>query len=278
MKCSEVQALLSPYFDGELHDDAQSASIAQHLEACATCSEELALFQQLSAMSSALAPIAAPQSNWDDLQAKLQATDAVRSSAASSTDRWRSPRGLIALAAMLLLAVGLGIYAMSSVPTRDPHAQLAVVFERYLTELDTDPARAQQVLLTAYNGRPVTLKQATSTLGYEPLLARSVPPGCTLVGIYLLEMPCCRCAQVVSLSEQGQVISVFEHSDAAAQWFGDRPAIDCLCEGQPTNVVQLQDRLAATWKQGGRYVTLVGARDLKEVTNYVRHLNRSTSG
>ena len=110
------------------------------------------------------------------------------------------------------------------------------------------------------------------------LVTKGLPPGYTLDKVYLLKMPCCTCTQVVCRKEDGQSISIFEHDADQPVWFGRRPTVECRCHDMPTSVVQVGDRLAATWKNGQRYVTIIGANDLKEVTDFVAYLSGMNTG
>jgi hypothetical protein len=115
------------------------------------------------------------------------------------------------------------------------------------------------------------MEEASTTLGYEPLAFQRLPPDYSVHKVYLLDMPCCTCAQVVCKNKEGQSIAIFEHAVDQPVWFGERPIIECMCDDVPTNVVQVDDRLAATWKEGKRFITVIGATDLDEVTQFVAH-------
>jgi len=181
----------------------------------------------------------------------------------------RLPSKLLALAASILVAIGIGVvvYEVKSSPGHD---QLAVDFAQYLNEFSQRPGAAQQIFLAKYDGRPVTIQEATNVLGYEPLAAKGLPPDYSIEEVNLLDMPCCKCAQIVCKNKQGQTFAIFEHATDQPTWFGDRPAIKCMCQNTPTSVVQLGDRLAVTWKSGKRYITVIGAGDLEEVTSLVK--------
>ncbi|REJ65759.1 MAG: hypothetical protein DWQ31_17645 [Planctomycetota bacterium] len=276
VNCSEVQERLSAYFDGELADEEQTA-VAAHLEGCSACGEELAVFGRLSEMSASLADPQAPPALWNDLEAKLDNDEEQKPmpsvAVAPPSRSQRFPPRLFAVAATVLVAVGLGVAGYKIWFSPDEHDHLAINFEHYLEEFDKNPEKAQQILLAKYNGRPTTVQQAAAKLQYEPVIAKGLPSGCSLKDVYLLDMPCCTCAQAVCRCDDGQHIAVFEHDLDQPVWFGDRPSIDCLCDGKPTNIVQIDDRLAATWKQGNRYITIIGARDLEDVTRFVAHLS-----
>jgi hypothetical protein len=184
----------------------------------------------------------------------------------------------LAVASIILIAVGIGAVVYKS-PFREGghshravgHDQLLDGIARYVDTFERDPDSAQQILLANYEGRPTSFGEAAEVLGYQPLVAKGLPAGCALGKVYLLNMPCCTCAQALCRSKDGRSIAVFEHDIDQPAWFRDRPTIDCRCRDVPTNVVQLGDRLAATWKHGKRYITIIGARDLQEVVDFIEY-------
>lgn len=269
MNCSEIQERLSEFHDSELPPN-EAAQFAAHLADCTSCAEELASFDQLSGLSRRLTDPPVPAEMWDELRLKLDTSNKPRTVIPQIFPAFVLTRRF-ALAASMLVVVGIGVFTF--LHSHSEHDHLAMNFAHYLEEFDESPDNAQQILLAKYNGQPITLEEATNVLGYEPLAAKGLPPGCSLDKAYLLNMPCCTCAQVVCKNEAGQSIAIFEHDIDQPVWFGDNPSVECLCHEIPTNVVQVGDRLAASWKEGQRYVTVIGAKDLDEVTDFVAHLS-----
>jgi hypothetical protein len=203
-----------------------------------------------------------------------------------------------AVAAAILIAIGAPLWLRHQ--TRRPDAAgrtVALQFDAFLQQFARDPSSAQNVLLASFNGREVDLQEVERTLGYTPVAGDAVPAGYVVNGVYLLEMPQCSCAkvdcgkagkchcggtcacsQVVYRSAAGRTVSVFEHNEPNSAWFGERPAIRCQCNGVPTELVQIDSQqLAATWKRGNRYVTLVGAQNLEEVKNVMEQLQATSA-
>jgi hypothetical protein len=79
--------------------------------------------------------------------------------------------------------------------------------------------------------------------------------------------------QAIYRRADGQTIAVFEHVDDQPVWFGERPSIQARCNGMPTSLVQVDDCLAASWRQDGRYLTVVGANDVEQVAQLVAFLD-----
>lgn len=274
MNCSDVQQRLSAYHDGEL-PPAEATQVASHLAGCASCAEELASFEQLSGLSQRLTDPPVPAQLWEQLHSQLDAGEKLTP---LPVRPWlsRIPSTWVAIAATVLVLLGMGVF-FSSPRNATENRQLTANFAAYLQDFAERPEQAQQVLLAKYEGRPATFQEAAHELGYEPLAASGLPPGCSVENVYLLKMPCCTCAQVVCKNRQGKSVAIFEHNVAQPMWFGDCPSIQCICQEMPTNVTQVGNRLAATWKAGKRYITVIGASDLDEISEFVAHFGGSTT-
>jgi hypothetical protein len=183
---------------------------------------------------------------------------------------WAIPK-YFAIAATVLVAVGLVWFAFGSRSEHGEHDMFAAEFGQYLQEFRADPDAAQQFLLTKYDGRAVTAEQAMQRVGYRPVVANGVPAGYSLDSIYVMSMPCCAsmqrctCVQTVCRRGDGSVIAIFEHGEVNPEWFGDRPATAAHCGGKNCSLVALDDHVAASWQRGKRHITVIGARDVEEV-------------
>ncbi|MBX9790592.1 MAG: zf-HC2 domain-containing protein [Pirellulales bacterium] len=260
MNCSSLQHYLSAYHDDELAPD-ERAEVEAHLESCEHCAAKLAAFREISRVAAELHDPAAPLGMWEEIQAKLQRerrTPYGWRNAAGSL----APRRLLATAALVFVAIAaaLGIWRYSS----DEHRQMGIAFNRFLEEFNANPAAAQRILLAKYEGRQVSTAEAAHELRYHPRLPAQGPT-LQLEGMYVLQMPCCKCVESLYRQQDGTTLAVFEHDDEEPAWFSERPAIRAHCNGVPAHLVQVDNRLAATWKCGQRYLTLVGARDLNQV-------------
>ena len=71
-------------------------------------------------------------------------------------------------------------------------------------------------------------------------------------------------------------MAIFEHDDDESDWFGDRSESAAICHGTRCSLVNLSNNLlAATWRRGQRFITVVGARDRSEIERLVASLQRS---
>lgn len=282
MNCTEVKELLSAYHDGELMPDVHDA-VALHLDGCPDCTAMLRSFQQLSDLSGRLTHPEAPD-QWAAIEEQLVAAPATPQAAKervlpispngrpdAGRRRFLSP-SLLAVAATVVITAGLGVYFRwpSSMDRQEEH--LAATFDAFLNQFEGNLQAAEQILLASYEGEEMDLPTAAKTLGYQPAVARGLPTGYSIDSMYVLNMPCCKCPQAICRRKDGGQIAVFEHQTDQPAWFGERPAIEARCCGKPARIVKVDDNLlAATWRSGNRYMTVIGARDVEEVTQLVSY-------
>lgn len=285
MNCSEVQSRLSAFVDGEATTAEQQAMDA-HLAGCASCAESVSLARKLGYQMRELADPAPPAGLWQSIEAQLLNTPTTLPLANNrSVAWWSAPAVRWALAASILVvtSVGMGIYYGAG--WSDPHGAgsahshrheaMAATFDTYLERFAVDPANAHQVLLAAYDSQPVTAESAIGVLGYRPIASTALLPNMKVAQTFVLDMPCCRCSLSVCRRQDGSVVTLLEHQELQPTWFGERPRIECLCDGVPTSVVQVGAQLAASWSHDDRHITLIGANDLEEVTRLVSGLNQA---
>lgn len=272
MKCSQVQELLSAYCDGELAED-QRSDVSDHLLGCSDCARELAGFERLSNMASTLSTPAPPKQMWSQLEHQL---DQQPRTAQRTTESVHGARtwSFLALAATVLAATGIAWSTYQTWFTHGEHDQFTADFGHYLEEFRRDPDTAQQILLAKYEHQLVDPNQAIARVGYRPVVADGLPPGYTLASTHVMTMPCCTCVQSTCKRSDGSTLAVFEHDDEeTTEWFGDRPDITARCNDVQCNLVQLDDQIAASWRHGTRHITLIGVRDVGEVSQMVAWLD-----
>ncbi|QDV78378.1 hypothetical protein [Botrimarina mediterranea] len=154
---------------------------------------------------------------------------------------------------------------------------MAANFDIYLAKFAVDPEQAHQALVATYDGQLVTPDEVEKRFGYQPLSLEG-RAGVTVEEMYALDMPCCQCTLSVCRRPDGGVMTVLEHLEPQPIWFGSRSRIECLCDGVPTSVVQLNGKLAASWRQDKRQITIIGLGDLEEVTQMVADFNQPSRG
>jgi hypothetical protein len=268
MNCESVRELMSAFFDQELEPDVEAA-VREHLQNCPGCGEQLAQFAELSKLAADMRQPEVPAGMWSSINASLNAQ---RRRSVPKNAPWRS-YSQIAIAATLLLATSIALFAYWNRHPTDEHHEMAETFGQYLERFQQRPEDAQEVLLTRYQGRLVDPQQAAGEAKFNPNAPDKLPQGFVREGIYVLKMPCCTCTQTIYKDGHGNVLALFEHTDEQLTWFGDRPTITAQCHGKSTCLVQLQGELAACWKSGPRHLTIVGARDVEQVSELVAYLD-----
>ncbi len=277
MNCPEVKDLLSSYYDGELGDELRT-QVSQHLQRCADCQCDLQSFEKLSQIAGALTDPVPPDQLWSRIESQLDhgqttAPLAVRSLDVKTkkvdTRRWSW------LAATLLITATIGLFAYSLLSPHSEHHEFMAVFGEYLEHFQTDPGSAQDFLLATYESHRVSPEEAIDRVGYRPVVADGLPPGYTMTTTHVMKMPCCTCVQCLCQRPDGTSLAVFEHNDDELHWFGDRPAIQVICQSKQCSLVELPDSIAASWQHGKRQITVIGARDVKEIDDLVAWFNQS---
>lgn len=262
MDCQTARELLSAYFDDELA--RQSADeVALHLENCVVCRQEIGRYRQLSNLAGQLKTIAGPD-QFAELQVALKSSrgQCLATRPWSTHTRWKAAAVAATATVLLLLTVSSWFWYQHS------HGMEAS-FNRFLVAFKRSPEQAENVLSEIYAGQAVSLGEAEKILKYRPVVDRGLPPGYSLASAYVIKMPCCVCLQAHLRSASGRSIAVFEHDGHQPHWFGNRPAIDTLCQGQPTRLIQLDGSVAATCRCGQRYLTVIGPQDLGEVDQLI---------
>jgi putative zinc finger protein len=273
MNCESAQELLSSLYDRELSADLDEEMRA-HVERCPECVRKVAEFAQLSKLTAELREPAVPTGTWPGIESALDNKGRTRGGI-FDTPRLRH-RSRLAIAATLLVGASVALGSYWIWRSSEPHAVMAATFDAYLKEFHEYPEQAQQVLISRYDGRPLDLSHAAGDAEFPPNAPEELPEGFKRQEVYVLKMPCCTCTQTVYKNKSGSVMALFEHSEKQPEWFGNRPRIEANCHGKATNLVQLPHQLAATWKCGRRYLTVIGAQNVEQVADLVAFLDART--
>ena len=265
MQCSETLDLLSAYHDGELPADL-IGPVEEHLRGCESCRRELRAFQRLSELATHLCTDEHPRTSWEDIEPQI--ADVSHRDTSLMTPPSRRLRRWPAVVAALAAAICLFAVWWN----RPAHDHLAADFEEFLDVFDQDVDAAQNVLIANYHGQPTTIDEAQAVLQYRPLVAKGMPDGYALHAAYLFKMPCCTCMEAVYQREDGSCVCVFEHNEDQPIWFGSRPAVDAHCGGAQCRLVQVDGRLAVTFRRGRRFITLIGVQEVDEARRLVEAL------
>jgi hypothetical protein len=270
MNCDDARKHLSAYFDGELADELR-AVVAEHLQTCAECTAALARIRSISLLAKKL-PAPAQGDLWPGIERALSAQPLAQP-AAEETSGFRMPARLrwpLAIAASLLI----GFFTWPFVhPQKNAHDEMAINLSHYIEVFGTDPSAAEQTLRAQYSGKPIRPADAVKLVAYRPLAPPELDDAAIRSQMYLFEMPCCKCVQSLYRRADGGVLAVFEHVDEQPAWFGKRPTIHAKCGNTDVCLIECNGQLAASWKQGERFVTLVGIKNLEEVSQLMGQFN-----
>jgi hypothetical protein len=166
MTCDEIREWLGPYLDDEVAAEARRA-VDAHVSACAECSREL---KSLRALADRLAQpdgVRVPPELWPAIEARLPATTSHRHRIIFTFRR------MAAVAAVLLIAVGVGLFALPWGWDGARSAQAATVdFAVLLDGLKMDPDRAFDAFLAQYQPEEVSPAEARA---YAPDLTFALP-------------------------------------------------------------------------------------------------------
>ena len=116
MFAKHVSKDLSAYCHGEL-PPAASRRLAEHLIACPRCRLEFEEIKLGVKFAEQLPALSAPDSLWADLEMLLDAAPAPQE-AAPDPRRFRIPYRMVAVAAVILLTVGLGVFWFFTIEER----------------------------------------------------------------------------------------------------------------------------------------------------------------
>lgn len=276
MNCQEVRESMSAFYDGELPPE-QEGLMSDHINSCEACAEKLAGFNSLSAMTKERR-LPEPRSEmWPDIERALDSRESVqRVELARRPNRWLAT--LLVVAATVLVAIGVSWIVYWKTHDHGSHDEMAVNMAHYVEVFRKDPNKAQQHLLETYDNEFTNLAEATKRLGYRPAVADSLPERYAVDAMYVMNMPCCKCAQCLCKRDDGKLLAIFEHDEDQPMWFGDRPAIDARCGDKECRVVQMNGQLAFTLKRGTRHITVVGAESLEEVQKLVDSFSQNRVG
>lgn len=129
MSCTEFTTALSELADGRLAGEAR-VRVERHLADCAACRALLADLRQMKQLARALPKVAPPEDLWNKVSARLDAeTGASKVVPLEPRRRWlpasHTAWGLMAAAAVLLMAVSTGIVLLVQRSAPAPGGQAA---------------------------------------------------------------------------------------------------------------------------------------------------------
>ncbi|MCH7725730.1 MAG: anti-sigma factor [Planctomycetes bacterium] len=278
MDCQRIQILLSAFQDAELTGDDRRL-VDKHLHDCAVCTAELAELNNLRELVRSWPEPQPPRELWDRIESAVHPSPSVRHAAPRRKVVWAQ---LATVAALLLIAVGTGLWArwLQEQPNDQPRLadtdqppRLAVDLDEYLDTYQRDPQHAPHLFIARYNGQAVNLDETADQVNYRPIATDRLPEGFSLDRVYLLKMECCTGVQTVYRRKGSDLLAILQHTVEQPVWYGNRRVEIVQVNGKPTQIVRINGQLAATWQADGTYVSLIGARDMTELTEMIVYLD-----
>jgi len=238
MGCEQIERQLGRYIDGEL-SDTERDRIATHLASCGSCRAECDALLDLAQEIAKGAAVGVPESLWSDIARRLDQPIRIDGSPSPRKHRSLMPATRWALAAGLLLAVGMGLVGLSSLDT-SAHAS-SVDFGVLLDALPLDAQGAFRKFLVRYDGKPTTpaaAKRLVPGLNFDtPAL---LPGGFRLTSVYRL-----RIGKTIGIAaaydRDGEFLAVVFHTPMKHERFGSHESYPCVIGKHGGHKVQVGD-------------------------------------
>lgn len=277
MKCSEIQEMLSAYYDNELSAELR-ATVDKHIGPCAECSAELAHFENLGSLAAGLEQPETPASVWTAVKQGLDQQNigqgqSEKVTPATITNGGYSGKRFFQYAAAIAATALFGFVGWTLWHSDHEHQEMVEAMEQVASEINSD--NVTTLLLNKFGGREVSFEDAITEVGFRPVASKGLPEGYSVEGIQVLDMPCCKCTQTACRRPDKSRLFIYEHDNEDTGWFEHRNKRQSECCGKKCEIVQLDDQLAATWQKDNRHVTLLGVRDVEELELLVRQFEEN---
>ncbi len=237
MRCEEIRQQLGPYLDNELPSGVE-ALVSAHLEACKTCRLESAALNRLASQLERAPSVPVPDALWNSIEHRLDTESPRVVTPPPIEPVWAGRRGPLALAAAVILAVGLGTMGLMS---SESHAQPSVSFCVLLDALPLDAHKAFRKFLVLYDAKQVTPVEARR---HAPELSfdtpTTLPGGFRLQGVYLLrfgERP----GIAARYDRNGEFLAAIFHTPVRQEHHGTHKDLPCVVGQHRGHKVQVGD-------------------------------------
>lgn len=227
MCCELVERQLGRYVDNEL-SVAERGKVETHLESCSSCRAELGELRELADGIGRRAAVSLPDSLWESIERRFDqaGVDASPIRPARPRRRLRLRTAPWAIAAGVALAVGLGMFGLSSLDTT---AQASTVdFGMLLDALPLNAQKAFRKFLVRYDARPTTpiaAKRVASALNFNT--PAMLPGGFRLKSVYELRIGGAR-AIAGAYDRDGEFLAVVFHPPMKHERYGSHESYPCV--------------------------------------------------
>lgn len=231
MNCDQISDWISPFLDNEAPADARLI-VEQHVSTCTRCAAELASFRQLTVMFSPPEKVAVPPELWESIEHEL-------SKAPVRGQIWTAVRRrAIAIAATIVLAIGLGLYSR---PWEQRVEAATVDFGVLLDELPIDAGTAFTKFLAQNRARRIAVADAKRYgrgLSFE--LPDVLPGGFRIDAAYALrfnDQP----GVAARYLRDGELLGVIFHPPVLQEDFGTHADRECVVGKHRGHTVQIDE-------------------------------------
>ncbi len=226
MLCELIERQLGRYLDSEL-PKSDRAGVELHVEQCASCRSALDELRKLAAGIAELKSTDVPPSLWARIEGRLGEAQSGRVAAVSGAPRrvrWRIPPW--AIAAAIVLVVGLGLFGISSL---EPSAQATTVdFRVLLDALPLDAQKAFRKFLVRYDAKPTTpvaAKRFAPELNFDTPAV--LPGGFRLQSVYELRIGGTK-GIATAYERDGEFLAAVFHRPMRHEKFGSHENYPCV--------------------------------------------------
>ncbi len=238
MCCELIERQLGRYLDGEL-SAAEQKTVDAHLGSCSSCQAELDELRELVGPIAHSAPaVTVPLALWERIEQRLdQTTHAALPLRAVHHLRLRITPW--AMAAGLFMAVGLGMFGLSSLDTT---AQASTVdFGVLLDALPLDAQKAFRKFLVRYDAKPTTpiaAKRTAADLNFRT--PATLPGGFRLQSVYELRIAGTK-SIAATYDRDGEFLGVVFHAPMKLERYGSHESSPCVIGEHCGHKVQVGD-------------------------------------
>jgi len=224
MGCEEIERQLGRYVDKEL-SAAERDEVEAHLGFCSSCRAELEELRDLVDRIARSDTVSVPDSLWASIEQRLDQTH-MPASLPPPVRRLRLRAAPWAIAAGVVLAVGLGLVGLSSLDTT-AHAS-TVDFGVLLDALPLDAQKAFRKFLVRYDAKPTTpvaAKRIAPDLNFDT--PAELPGGFRLQSVYQLRMGK-SVGIAAAYDRDGEFLAVVFHPPMKHEKFGSHENYPCV--------------------------------------------------
>ncbi len=224
MCCEKVREQLGRFVDNELAPKVR-ADVEAHVRSCTACELELTSLRDLALALADSDVVSVPGNLWTSIERRLD-SESGRAMALHQAWHWKLKRRPWALAASVVLVVGLGVLGLSLVGNQAKAS--TVNFGVLLDALPLDAHKAFRKFLVLYDARqasPVDAKRFAPSLDFA--MPPRLPGGFHLQAVYILRFgghP----GVAATYDRDGEFLGTIFHPPVQQEDFGTHRDYECV--------------------------------------------------